>query len=76
MLGVDDCFRSRMHGNSEIIQTLLNFVWNFWDHPLEVKISVLRIGSILRGHIWGNDINSCLLDVLIGQGWIQEIVLS
>ena len=33
--GVEDCFRSRMHGNSEIIQRLLNFVWNFWDHPLE-----------------------------------------
>ncbi|CAB4013752.1 Hypothetical predicted protein, partial [Paramuricea clavata] len=32
---MDDGFKSRMQDNSEIIQTLLNFVWNFWDHPIE-----------------------------------------
>jgi hypothetical protein len=35
---MDDGFKSRMQDNSEIIQTLLNFVWNFWDHPLEVLL--------------------------------------
>ena len=33
-----------MNDNSEIMQTLLNFVWSFWDHPLEV-------GYTLRGKI-------------------------
>ena len=33
---VNDLFKSRLRENSEMIQTLLNFVWNFWDHPLEV----------------------------------------
>ena len=33
---LDDSLKSRMNDPNEIIQTLLNFVWNFWDHPLEV----------------------------------------
>ncbi|XP_028408527.1 thyroid adenoma-associated protein homolog [Dendronephthya gigantea] len=32
---VEDCFKRRMRENSDIIQKLLNLVWNFWDHPLE-----------------------------------------
>ena len=32
-----DYLGSRLVGTSEIIQTLLNFVWNNWDHPVEVQ---------------------------------------
>lgn len=61
---MEDCFKCRMRENSNIIQSLLNLVWNFWDHPLEVLFSgYVRVYTAINLRLLPLDIFAFLVGI-------------